>query len=157
MATLASRLNDLVVAIRTKLNTMTPRLLPAGGAAGQVLTKSSGTDYAVGWTTDVKGVAFGGFTPAAASQVLTAPPSPYAFSAATAGGSFRARAAATASSVFKLQKNGSDIGTVTWSAGATVGVVSLTTTSIAVDDVIALVAPATLDSTLAGISGRVTG
>ena len=50
---LASRVNDLAIAIRDKLNTMTPRLLPAGGAAGQVLAKSSGADYASSWATPV--------------------------------------------------------------------------------------------------------
>lgn len=42
--------------------------IPSGGAAGQVLTKSSGTDYAAGWEDPPVGVPSGG----AENQVLTA-------------------------------------------------------------------------------------
>ena len=48
---LASRINDGFAAVRNKLNLMVPRLLPAGGSAGQVLTKASAADYAAGWAT----------------------------------------------------------------------------------------------------------
>ena len=51
MATLVSRITDLSGAVRDKLNLMMPRLLPAGGSTGQVLGKSSGTDYATSWQT----------------------------------------------------------------------------------------------------------
>lgn len=47
--TLASRVSDLAIAIRNKINTMMPRLLPQGGTVGQVLAKSADTDYAVEW------------------------------------------------------------------------------------------------------------
>ncbi|AXQ69708.1 hypothetical protein HOU03_gp126 [Caulobacter phage CcrSC] len=47
--TLAARISALAGAIRDKLNTMTPRLLPAGGGAGQVLTKTTSADYAAAW------------------------------------------------------------------------------------------------------------
>ena len=50
MATLAERVSDLAGAIRDKLNSMTPRLLPAGGGTNQVLAKTGTADYAVGWT-----------------------------------------------------------------------------------------------------------
>jgi hypothetical protein len=50
MASLVSRIADLAAAIRAKLNTMTPRLLPAGGAVGQTLTKTGSADYAAGWS-----------------------------------------------------------------------------------------------------------
>lgn len=46
---LAQRITDLAVAVRNKLNAMTPRLLPAGGSTGQALVKTSGADNAVGW------------------------------------------------------------------------------------------------------------
>ncbi|WOP14658.1 hypothetical protein [Ottowia sp. SB7-C50] len=52
---LASRINDGFAAVRNKLNLMVPRLLPAGGSAGQVLTKSSAADYAAGWATPASG------------------------------------------------------------------------------------------------------
>ncbi len=51
MATLVSHIVDLVTAIRTKLNLMTPRLLPTGGVYGQILYKSGPADGASGWTT----------------------------------------------------------------------------------------------------------
>lgn len=57
---LASQVSALAGAIRDKINTMMPRLLPAGGANGQVLTKTSGTDYAVQWTTPSSGGAITG-------------------------------------------------------------------------------------------------
>jgi hypothetical protein len=49
--TLAARLAALATAVRDKINEMMPRLIPAGGASGQVLAKTSGSDYAVGWST----------------------------------------------------------------------------------------------------------
>lgn len=54
---LQSRISDLVVAIREKLNTITPRLLPLGGVAGQVLAKKTNTDYDTEWAD------FGGWAP----------------------------------------------------------------------------------------------
>lgn len=48
---LASRVADLAVAIRDKINAMMPRLQPVGGAAGQVLRKTSAVDYAAAWAT----------------------------------------------------------------------------------------------------------
>lgn len=51
MATLVSHVTDLVGAIRTKLNLMTPRLLPVGGSVGQIIYKSGSADGAAGWTT----------------------------------------------------------------------------------------------------------
>lgn len=47
--TLASRINDFAAAARDKINQMVPRLMPAGGAAGQVLIKTSAADYDAGW------------------------------------------------------------------------------------------------------------
>lgn len=49
MATLISRLSDLATAIAAKFNGIAPRLLPASGSTGQVLTKASAADYASAW------------------------------------------------------------------------------------------------------------
>lgn len=50
MATLATRLSDLATAIGNYIrDSVKPRLLPPGGALGQVLTKTSANDYAAGW------------------------------------------------------------------------------------------------------------
>jgi hypothetical protein len=46
---LVDKIIALAAAIRDKLNAMTPRLLPAGGASGNMLHKTSATDYAVAW------------------------------------------------------------------------------------------------------------
>jgi hypothetical protein len=56
--TLIQRVNDLAVAMGSYIkNNILPRLLPSGGTAGQVLAKTSGTNYAAGWVD--KNVNFG--------------------------------------------------------------------------------------------------
>jgi hypothetical protein len=47
---LADGVTALAAAVRTKINLMMPRLVPAGGTSGQFLAKTSGSDYAVGWS-----------------------------------------------------------------------------------------------------------
>lgn len=51
----SSQVSALAGAIRDKLNTITPRLIPAGGTTGQVLSKSDSADYAFGWTDSLGG------------------------------------------------------------------------------------------------------
>lgn len=46
---ISTRVSELALAIRDKINEMIPRLLPRGGQAGQVLVKSSSTDFTVIW------------------------------------------------------------------------------------------------------------
>lgn len=48
---LQTRLAALATAIGGDIKALFSRSLPAGGATGQVLAKTSETDYAVGWTT----------------------------------------------------------------------------------------------------------
>lgn len=48
---LADRVTALAVAIRDKINTMMPRLLPSGGTTGQVLAKIDGVAFNVSWQT----------------------------------------------------------------------------------------------------------
>lgn len=57
---LASRITDLAGAIRDKINQMMPRLLPSGGTTGQVLTRTSGGDYASAWQDATGGGGGGG-------------------------------------------------------------------------------------------------
>ena len=52
---LASRISAGFTAVRDKINLMVPRLLPPGGSAGQVLAKTSASDYATAWTTPAAG------------------------------------------------------------------------------------------------------
>ncbi|MCI1143213.1 hypothetical protein MOP88_14330 [Sphingomonas sp. WKB10] len=56
MATLASRISDLAGAIRDKFNQIMPRLLPPGGATGQVLSKASNADNSFQWSTVTSGI-----------------------------------------------------------------------------------------------------
>lgn len=51
----ASRVTLLAAAIREKFNMITPRLLPAGGAVGQVLKRTGAGDYVVGWGDEAAG------------------------------------------------------------------------------------------------------
>lgn len=77
--------------------------------------------------------------------------SPYAFTSTTARSFARARVAATASTVYVVKKNGTQVATVTFAAGATVGVWSAGVTW-ADGDFATLEAPATPDTTLADIT-----
>ena len=52
MATLSERVALLATGIANYIrDNIKPRLIPSGGSANQVLRKTSGTDYAVGWVT----------------------------------------------------------------------------------------------------------
>lgn len=55
MATFAQNLASTVVAIRSKFNAITPKLVPTGGTTGQVLAKASATDNDVSWITPAAG------------------------------------------------------------------------------------------------------
>lgn len=68
------------------------------------------------------------------------------------GSYFKAITAATASTAFDIQKNGTSIGTLTFAASGTSATFSVTSTSFAAGDVLTVVAPATQDTTLADLS-----
>ncbi|MNR96409.1 hypothetical protein D3C72_275640 [compost metagenome] len=76
---------------------------------------------------------------------------PYAFISTTARSIARARVAATASTVFTVKRNGTQVATITFDAGATVGVWSAGVTW-ADGDFATVEAPATADATLADIT-----
>jgi DUF1009 family protein len=88
----------------------------------------------------------------AASEVVAGGVSPYAFSIAEANCFAKALVAATGSTTFVINKNGTQIGTVVFAAAATLGTVDITTAAVVVGDYITIVAPATADATLANIS-----
>ena len=53
MADLSARISLLATRVANYIrDSVLPRLLPSGGGAGEFLTKSSATDYAVGWVTN---------------------------------------------------------------------------------------------------------
>lgn len=56
---LSARISLLTTRIANYLrDSVIPRLLPSGGSSGQVLSKSSGSDYAVEWKTQHKTVQY---------------------------------------------------------------------------------------------------
>lgn len=75
---------------------------------------------------------------------------PYAFASTAARSFARARVAATASTIFTVKCNGVQVATVTFAAGATVGVWSAGVTW-ADGDFATLEAPASADATLADV------
>lgn len=52
---LITDIKGVVAGMATDVKGILPRLLPSGGTAGQVLAKTSASDYAVGWTTVAPG------------------------------------------------------------------------------------------------------
>lgn len=88
-------------------------------------------------------------------------PRPVSFPANLVGStSAPAEAAATASAVFSIKKNGVEVATATYAAAgtqATFATTGGTAVSFAVGDTLSVVAPATADATLAGISLVIKG
>ena len=119
----------------------------AGGAATTTANISTwtGTPY------DIIAATYGTNT---ASEVTFRMKSPRALTLPTnfTGSTAVAGTSATASAVYIIQKNGSQVATVTFGAGSTTGTFSTQSAiSIAVGDQIKIVAPATADATLADI------
>jgi hypothetical protein len=70
----------------------------------------------------------------------------------------KAGTGATAQAVFTLNKNGTNVGTLTFTAGATTGTfASSSQISLAAGDVLTLIAPSTQDATLADIAWTLNG
>lgn len=101
----------------------------------------------------VKGVGgFCGGKPANSEIVLSAI-APYAFTIAQGNCSAKAQVAATASTVFQLKKNGSNVCTLTFAAaGTTATIGSVSGGTVAAGDVLTIHAPATADATCADIA-----
>lgn len=64
-------------------------------------------------------------------------------------GQAKSGVAATGSTVFTVAKNGTQIGTVTFTAGNVTGTINVTESVFAVGDLLSVTAPATADATLA--------
>lgn len=73
---LESRIVALAQAIGSDIKALLGRAMPAGGSAGQVLTKSSGADYAASWQTP-SGGGGGGSGPVYIQETDPAAASPY--------------------------------------------------------------------------------
>jgi hypothetical protein len=94
------------------------------------------------------------------SEILLQYLFPYAakFTAGLSGSFAKANTAATGSTVVTMKKNGTAIGTVTWSASATSGTFAFTAdVSFVAGDVLQLVAPMTADGTLSDIGITLLG
>jgi hypothetical protein len=167
---LASGVSDLATRIAAFLkSSVVPRLLPAGGVANQVLTKSSPNDFVASWTSPPQDVGF--FCvgkQASASEVLGIFVATRAFTlpAGLVGSVAIANIAATADTVLTLTKitgtgstaTSSTIGTLKFAAGAFVGVfTSASATGIAAGDRIVFTGAATADSTLADFGATLAG
>jgi hypothetical protein len=129
----------------------------SAGATGPTgFTGSVGFTGSIGFTgstgTQIRGLS--GFCSGkpAASEIVAGALAPYAFTIVSGNCAARAVVAATASTVFSIRIAGSEIGTITFAAAATVGTFSFTSTTVAVNDNITIVAPASPDATLADIS-----
>lgn len=88
----------------------------------------------------------------AASEIVGAGIAPYALTLSAANSQATGNTAATGSTVFIIRRAGTQIGTITFSASATSGVVALTQTAITSGQNITITAPATPDATLSDIS-----
>lgn len=78
--------------------------------------------------------------------------------ASLTGSQVKAGTAATATTDFDLQKNGSSIGTVSFAASGTVATFTFASgVSFAAGDILAIIAPASADATLADISFTLAG
>lgn len=143
------------------------RLVPTGGTSGQVLARD-GSGNAV-WTTAAsgggtsdpptaqlppRGISFFCSGSPLADEVIGGGIAPYAFNIDAAKSSIKALTAATVQTIFVIKRNGTQIGSATFAAGATVASLSLTNNAIAEDDYLSVHAPTNPDSTLANISGK---
>jgi hypothetical protein len=152
MATLQARLTALASAIRDKINLMVPRLMPAGGAVNQVLTRNASADYAAGWVSPAYDVSVPCVGKPSAGEVLLDLLVVRAFTLpqGLAGSGAVATTAPTATATLTVSRNGTAVGTVTFAAGQTTATFSsATAAAFAVGDRMRVIAPSTQDSTLA--------
>lgn len=87
-----------------------------------------------------------------ANQVVGGGVSPYAITLSPVNSSAKALTTATSLTIFKIMKNGSQVGMITFNAGASIGVVDFTSASMVVGDFITVQAPATADATISSIA-----
>lgn len=125
----------------------------ATGTAGQVLTSAGALAPPTWASTPYDLATFAAGLPAASATLFGfAVPRAMTIVASLVGSAARAGTAATGSSVFSVNKNGAQIGTVTFAAAATTGTFAGAGASFVAGDLITIVAPSSPDSTLADIA-----
>lgn len=88
----------------------------------------------------------------AANEVVVGGIAPYALTLVQGNCVAKAVVAATASTTFLIKNNGTQIGTIIWSASGTTGAVTITTAGVTAGDNLTIHGPATPDATLADLS-----
>ena len=130
--------------------------LPAGGTTAQRLAKNSATDFDASWVTDFRNLAlFASGKPGISELLLqyTSTDTSMTLPLNLTGSQCTCVTPATADAVFGLTKNGAAIGSVTFPAGESTATFAFTgAVSFAPGDTLGIVAPATQDVTLAGLS-----
>ena len=87
------------------------------------------------------------------SEIVISAIAPYGFTISQANSAARAQAAATASTVFQLKRNGTNVCTFTFAAAGTIATVgSVTGGTVVAGDVLTITAPASADTTCADIA-----
>ena len=86
-----------------------------------------------------------------ASEAVGGGIAPYAFTLVEANCSSYALVAATGTTTFLIKKNGTQVGTIVYSASGTTGTVDITTAGVSLGDRLTVHAPVTPDATLADI------
>jgi len=126
----------------------------AANSDSKVSTEKAIKTYVASQTTVLPAAFYPG-TPTASALVLYLPFAIAVTLPANLAGSYvKAKTAATASTAFDVQKNGSSVGTITFAASGSTATFSTTggaAVSFAAGDVISIVSPATPDATLSDI------
>lgn len=130
--------------------------LPAGGTAGQVLQKQSSTDGDAVWGAPpqarpyITGFFAGAFT---SSEKLMAFIAPQSMVFTELNCKANAGTPAAAAAIFSIRRNGVEVGTIAFAVGANNGVVDYTTNlTLVTGDVMTIVAPASVDATIADVA-----
>jgi hypothetical protein len=127
--------------------------LPVGGTPGQRLVKSTSSPYTSEWASDYVRLALfiGGLPDAGERVVQYVVTDNITLPVGLDGSAIYAAVAATGSAVFQINKNGSAIGSITFTASGE-SVAFATDIDLVPGDVLAITAPSPQDASLSDIS-----
>lgn len=120
-------------------------------------TNYGGTIVAYSLNSPPKGLSSSCAGKPAASEMVGSGIAPYALTLSAANSKAEALVAATASTVFLIKRDGTQIGTITFAAAGTTGTIAYSSTAITEDQHLTIHAPATPDATLADLSFLLKG